>query len=54
MSSYKIKPFMVFAYSYAPDGSCTAARPVTSYESIISASYAALALKRWYDVVYIV
>ena len=45
---------MVFAYSYAPDGSCAAARQATSYETYLSASYAALALKRWYDVVYIV
>lgn len=43
--------FFVFAYNFAPDGTCTAARPMKRYNSWVSAHFAALSLRRWYDVV---
>jgi len=46
-----MKPWLVFAYNYDPDGTCTRARRVSAYTNPTSAKFAALALRRWYDCV---
>lgn len=48
-----MKPWLVFAYNYNPDGTCAHARRTSSYTNPTSAKFAALALRRWYDIVYV-
>jgi hypothetical protein len=46
--------YLVFAYNYDMDGSCTKARRASKYTNGRSAYFAALALRKYYDEVCVV